>query len=114
MCHADPVSCVTLTQLVVFLGVFLLLTRCLWPGHVCRGGPGRHAKASLPIPTLPALPKLSPPLPLPLAVQESKRVAELLSQLPADMDVERMVAMTYKVVLNAHVGKSECGVGWKE
>ena len=51
---------------------------------------------------------------MPLAVQESKRVAELLSQLPADMDVERMVAMTYKVVLNAHVGKSECGVGWKK
>ena len=47
-------------------------------------------------------------------MQESKRVAELLSQLPTDMDVERMVAMTYKVVLNAHVGKSECGVGWKE
>ena len=38
---------------------------------------------------------------------ESRRVAELLSQLPSDMDAEEMVVASYEAVLNHHINQSE-------
>ena len=35
-------------------------------------------------------------------------MAELLSQLPSDLDVERMVMASYEAVLKHKLNKSEC------